>query len=127
VQMYARDIRALEGRSLSINGAGYLQMWMNGTVHLVHRWIMHPIPEGMMVDHIDRDPRNNMRSNLRVVTPSVNTLNTDRYANSPLGVGVRKYRGRYTARVQRNGKEVHLGTFDTPEEARAARSAYLES
>jgi hypothetical protein len=36
-----------------------------------------PVPEGMVVDHIDRDPSNHSADNLRVVTHSENNLNRD--------------------------------------------------
>jgi len=71
------------------------------------------------VDHIDVDPSNNRWSNLRAATRQQNQANTG--ARSPLGMkGVSRKRGRYRARISIDGKQVQLGTFATPEEARAA-------
>lgn len=43
----------------------------NGRQDLLHRFIMRP-PRGYAVDHIDGDPLNNRRSNLRICTVGEN-------------------------------------------------------
>ena len=83
-------------------------------------------PKGMHIDHINRDNTDNRIENLRCVTPSQNGLNSSLSKNNTSGVtGVRfQPRGKkWTARVMVNRKEVHLGSFETFEEARAAREA----
>jgi hypothetical protein len=68
-------------------------------------------PKGMIVDHIDHDPLNNQRSNLRVCSVLENRRN-----NSV----VRKcgFKGVYIiASITVNGKNITLGTFETVEEA----------
>lgn len=46
---------------------------------VVHRLVFEafvgPIPEGFYIDHIDRDPKNNALSNLRMVTQKENCAN----------------------------------------------------
>lgn len=93
---------------------------------LMHRHILQP-PDGMEVDHVDNDGLNNRQSNLRVATRSQNMTNKE-YA-----VGVSGYRGvsangsGWKARINQNGKEISLGTFDTAEEpARAYDTAAKE-
>lgn len=88
--------------------------------------LMSP-PEGMVVDHINRDPLDNRRSNLRVVTIAENGRNLTRRAGvkSPgLGVslGNRCKSRPYRARIQSNGRAVTIGYFETAE---AAQAAYL--
>lgn len=96
---------------------------------LLHRviWAIHngPIPAGMVIDHIDHNPSNNKLENLRLVTTAQNNRNLGsghRTENSP-HVGVYKRHNRWNASIKLNGsrKTLHLGTFDTPEEALAAR------
>lgn len=45
-----------------------------------------PIPEGYDIDHIDGNPSNNLLSNLRVVTTSVNMRNSANRSDSTSGV-----------------------------------------
>lgn len=73
------------------------------------------VPEGMFVDHIDGVPWNNALSNLRLATPSENSMNrrtrSDNLAGIK-GVGWHKSSGKYIARIVYGGKRVHLGSFD---------------
>lgn len=84
-----------------------------------------PIPSGMVVDHINGDTLDNRRDNLRVVPHHVNTWNQVRAGrDSHSGVvGVRLHRNRWQAYICTGHKMRALGSFDTMEEARAARLA----
>jgi len=42
---------------------------------MMHNFLMGPIPDGLEVDHINRSPWDNRRSNLRLITRSENTQN----------------------------------------------------
>ena len=66
------------------------------------------------VDHIDGNRLNNDMSNLRIVTNQQNCFNR---------LNIKGYEpryGRFRARIDLNGKHIHLGTFDTEEEAHQA-------
>jgi hypothetical protein len=92
-----------------------------GTLSL-HRELMQP-PEGFFVDHIDGNPLNNRRSNLRLATPSENQWNQKRScANTSgfKGVGWHERDRRWQARIRKEGKLYHLGNFKSPEEAHEA-------
>jgi len=86
-----------------------------------HRIIyeMHngPIPEGLFIDHINRDPSDNRIENLRLATQFQNTQNTK-------GDGYIKRNGKFVARIKHNYKHIWLGTYDNPYEA---HGAYLEA
>lgn len=81
--------------------AGYLDMgyWRiksrNKTTFLVHRiiWSLHfgEIPDGFVIDHIDMNKSNNKISNLRAVTPAINSRNREFVSN---GGVTRQYSGR---------------------------------
>ncbi len=85
--------------------------------------------DGIVVDHIDRDPLNNRRSNLRVVPASANKQNTGSYRGASSSYrGVRWYKplGKWAAQIKTGGKNVHVGYFnDEVAAAEAARAARL--
>ena len=67
-----------------------------GKLYQAHRilWEMFngPIPEGLVIDHIDGDTWNNSLSNLRVVTSKINSQNQKKRSTNTSGVtGVRWY------------------------------------
>lgn len=79
-----------------------------------------------MVDHRDTNGLNNAWSNLRAATKSQNNANTRTAKNNKAGVkGVMrdKHGRRWVAQIKPGGKSMHLGTFDTQEEASAAYGA----
>jgi len=92
-----------------------------GCVYLA-RFIMNP-PEGMVVDHIDRNPHNNQRSNLRVCTRSQNQQNRAAQTNSSSGFkGVfwHAIGKKWMASIGHEGKAIYLGLHSTPEQAARA-------
>lgn len=73
------------------------------------------------IDHIDGDTGNNRLANLRECTMTQNKGNSRSYKNNTSGVkGVHQVRGRWRSYVQCGRKRVHIGYFDTKEEAAAA-------
>lgn len=94
----------------------------NKTAIRMHRLIMDA-PDGLDVDHIDHNGINNRRHNMRLCTRSENLQNQRRRLDNTSGFkGVNFYKrtGRWRAYIMRDGKERHLGYFDTPEDAYAA-------
>jgi hypothetical protein len=86
------------------------------TVHL-HRLIINA-PKGLEVDHINRNPLDNRKQNLRLCTKSQNNMNKE-------GIrGVSKFRDKWRARIKKDGKELHLGVFDTFNEALEKRKEF---
>lgn len=86
---------------------------------LMHRLILDA-PEGLFVDHIGgNDTRNdNRRCNLRLVTPSQNTINQNRLPRNKYGfVGIRYRYGSWESSIVINKELVCLGHFKTKEEA----------
>lgn len=106
------------------DSTGYARMSIrrNGirTDYAMHRVVIKAKP-GQIVDHINGDPLDNRRSNLRIVTASQNNMNSKPSLN-------RKYKGvykttkgtTYESRIGFKGKQIYLGCFKTQEEAAAA-------
>jgi hypothetical protein len=79
---------------------------------------------GLEVDHINGDPRDNRRSNLRFVTKAQNQMNRTSVAASSGFKGVVRNKKGWAASINKRANGVktryHLGTFKTPEEAAKA-------
>lgn len=84
----------------------------------MHRAIMQP-PDGLTVDHRNRNGLDNQRDNLRHATGTQQQANKVGHGQSGVK-GVSFHRGRWRAVTQVEGRQVHLGRFDTIEEAAAA-------
>jgi hypothetical protein len=106
---------------------GYLK-WRNKRLH---RLIMNPPPH-LFVDHINGDPLDCRRANLRIATNQQNCRNSrPRGGSSKLKGAVfdRCHKGRkpWRSRIRVNGKLIHLGNFATEiEAAKAYDKAALE-
>ena len=90
---------------------------------LLHRFIVSA-PSNMLVDHINGNPLDNRKSNLRLVSNQQNLFNTHnkgRGNNQRKGVSFRKDRGKWRAYITLNGKQKTLGLFNSEEEAIMAR------
>ena len=95
----------------------------------VHQLLLGFAPIGMEWDHKDRNPLNNHRNNLHIVTHQKNQRNTGVRKDSSSGVkGVHKFKKWWVAsiKVGKNNR-VYLGIFNSLEEAaRARRKAEIE-
>lgn len=92
----------------------------DGKQHYVymHRQIMGE-PEGLLIDHIDRDGLNNRRKNLRVCTNAENCRNRRLHSNNTTGFkGV--YRNKDCADWVATINSNYLGLYPTAEEAARA-------
>lgn len=91
----------------------------------LHRLVMgvekvsHPL-----VDHINNDPTDCRRCNLRFATQGMNQMNVGKRSNNAsgvIGVSWHKASQKWRARIAIKGKELYLGIFDSFEEAVKAR------
>jgi len=82
------------------------------------------------IDHVDRNPLNNTSVNLRVVTRKENLQNTKIRRDNKSGYkGVSRYKThKWTAKASNgNGKQLHLGYFNTAKEAAIAYNKHLKT
>ena len=108
----------------SLNNLGYLTVGILGRKIGVHRvaWAIHfgawPVND---IDHKDGVKSHNWVQNLRDVTADVNIQNRkSAQTNNKTGLlGVSPNRARFSASIKNMGVKVHLGTYNTPEEAHA--------
>lgn len=101
-----------DGRNAERRTGGHI-----GHIILMHRQIMGA-KKGQLIDHINQDPLDNRRANLRFADKSINALNGKIRSDNRSG-----FRGVYwVTQVQRwhssitiRGKKVHLGSYNNPE------------
>ena len=89
----------------------------------MHRVILGVTDPAVWVDHIDGNGLNNCRSNLRICTRGQNQRNRPANRNNKSGykgVFACKRSGRWIAKIMCDRKAIHIGRFDTPEDAHAA-------
>lgn len=89
----------------------------------MHRLLMFGLEKGGgSTDHINRMRTDNRRVNLRKCTTAENSRNTKLAKNNTSGFkGVKTTaEGRWRATIMRDRKNIHIGHFDTKEEAAAA-------
>jgi hypothetical protein len=105
---------------------GYMKISNEGKGILWHRAVYEyfygEIPKGKVIDHKDNDTKNNLISNLQLSDIAANVQKRKMQKNSTTGLAGVTLRacGRYYAQLQVNKKQLHLGSYETKEEAYAA-------
>lgn len=105
---YVTNARRIDGETRTIFMSRYLTPWANKRD----------------VDHINRDPLDNRKSNLRVATRSENNLNSKIRVNNTSGfkgVNFHKITRKWRAYIGHNGKIIYLGLYKSKAEAAFAR------
>lgn len=104
-----------------VNDSGYLQTMDFNTGKMIgfHRLVLglcdNEKYKHMDVDHINGNPLDNTKSNLRIVTRSQNNMNRSLQTNNTSGVtGVywNKKKLKWCAQIGLNGSHIHLGYYD---------------
>ncbi len=89
----------------------------------MHRQIMS-LPQGLFVDHINRNGLDNRRANLRAVSLQQNNFNKQKqsgeYTSKYKGVMLWKRTGKWQTCITYKGKHITLGYFDDEESAARA-------
>lgn len=127
---HANNVKAgVEAGRIAVSTAGkaYLQIGINYRRYYAHRlaWLIITgnFPEHD-IDHIDGNGTNNAAANLREVRHVENCKNQRRPVNNKSGaVGVywHKTASKWMAQIRLNGKNKHLGRFESFDDALAAR------
>lgn len=106
---------------------GYIRIGLLGKSYSAHRlawfYVYGEWPKET-IDHINGDGFNNKISNLRSVSIKENLRNRripKTNSSGVVGVTWHKPNKKWQARIEVNGKKLHLGMFDDLEDARLAR------
>lgn len=104
---------------------GYLRGNILNVGFKAHRviWAMQRNYWPKLLDHINGNPADNRMCNLREATHSQNARNQRMRSDNTTGyTGVFRHTNNWSAQIDIGGKTVHLGMFETPEEAARARA-----
>lgn len=120
------DFQILSQYKWKMGGDGYAvrNVYVSGGKYktiLMHRYLLDP-EDGMVIDHIDGNPLNNKRSNLRVCTRKQNMSNMKKPITNASGYkGVHFHKNTtdkvWMAQIRINNKNKFLGAFTSPVEA----------
>ena len=112
-----------------VKRSGYVTIGVHGKTYLAHRlaWLyVHGEFPVDQIDHVNREKADNRIKNLRPSTQSENLQNMSKPCTNTSGiVGVIwcKQTSKWRAQIQLNRRMIHIGRFETIEEAAAARAA----
>jgi len=97
------------------------------STQFLHRFLLGLTDPKIQADHEDFNGLNNTRSNLRVATHQQNLAHRRKLKGaSSAGRGVPQIREqKWRGRGKENGKDIHLGYFDSQEAARQAHDAWV--
>ena len=116
------DVDKVRGYKWSLRKTGYV---ISGGGMFLHRLIMNP-PDNMVIDHINHNPLDNRKENLRICTQQQNSMNKAISSNNTSGVtGVYfdKRRNKWMTYITYNNRRIFLGYFNTKEDAIETRRA----
>lgn len=86
----------------------------------LHHLIMGKPKKGFEIDHINENPLDNTRKNLRTVNRSINNLNR----KGSKGCWFRKDTKKWAAEIKVEGKKISLGCYNTFKEAKKVRDTF---
>ena len=98
----------------------YIQTRIKGKMIKLHRYIMNMNNSNLVVDHINRNPLDNRKSNLRICSYKENSFNKSiRVDNTSgiVGVDFHKINKKWRAKIKYNNITIHLGYFEDINEA----------
>ena len=110
------DYNDLSRFNWRINAHGYAK---NDKVGLMHRYLLS-VPKNKVVDHINGNPLDNRRINIRICEQSENARNQKIKKSKYKGIYFDKRSNKWISRITLNYKGIHLGSFNTKEEAALA-------
>jgi hypothetical protein len=121
------DFEDLSKWKWALDSRGYISRahtGRHGSKIFMHRQIMRVLESrDAVIDHINGNTRDNRRENLRVCNTSQNGRNRGAPSNNTSGykgVSWNKRDRKWQARISAGGKNLYLGSFDSPEKAHDA-------
>lgn len=112
VDVFEKHSKALYVHKEKRNNYNSVKVFEEGATKVLSRQIMSVTDKNQEIDHINGNPLDNRRSNLRVVTHQENMMNKKDYKNNTSnikGVHLNK-KGLWVARIQVGNQRIFLGS-----------------
>ena len=119
-----QDLSLIKQYTWHIDILGYVLAYENGKIIKLHRLLLKS-SDTMFVDHIDRNPSNNCRDNLRICTKHQNCFNQGLRSDNTTGfkgVGYSSKEKKLIVRIGYRGKRYTIGRFPTDKLIDAAKA-----
>jgi len=110
----------LRSKNWSKIPGGYATTSSSGKTIYLHKLCAGP-HEGLEVDHVNHNKLDNRIENIRLATRQQNGAWRKHFGKGLKGV--RKHHHKWVARISIMGREIHLGSFETQEQAGRAYDA----
>ena len=117
------DFEKISKHTWRVSRNGYMQTTVtkrpNKVVIEMHSYLIGE-HEGYVIDHINRNKRDNRKSNLRLVDRNMNGFNINRQINNTsgkTGVSFSKDKGTYIAHIGYKNKHIYLGSYSNFDDA----------
>lgn len=113
-----QDIPIMEKYNWNLQGRGYIKARIEGKDKYLHRIVTGENDIDIVIDHINGDPLDNSRCNLRKASRSQNSFNRVKSSNTTSKYkGVSQVNGKWQAYIKMDGVKHVIGHFDTEMEA----------
>lgn len=123
IKIDKEDFIKIKDKNLLIKNNKYVYFNKNGVSIYLHRFLMR-CRKNKVIDHIDGNPLNNKKSNLRICNQGENMRNqkkTNKKKSSKFkGVTYRKDRKAWISSIKLNYESIYLGYYKTETEAALA-------
>lgn len=113
-----------------IEKTGYIRIVYEGDLYYIHRliwmWVYGKEPDH--IDHTNGDRQDNRLENLRNVDSATNQRNKAKQKNNSsgfTGVHWNEHVGKWKVQVKVDQKQIHLGYYNTPQEAAKVRQEFI--
>ncbi len=122
----AEDKHYVDNYTMWVNTQGYVQIYYKGKIREFSRLLLGILdePSSTRADHIDHNPLNDSKSNLRVVNCGENAQNREKKKNcssSYKGVVWNKHKQLWSVAASHDGVRSHLGFFAKDDELEAGK------
>lgn len=123
-KVYRQGVKGIGSVAGYLNKAGYIKIMINGKFYQAHRlaWFyIHGEWPKNYIDHINGQKDDNRIENLRDVSRNQNQQNRNCHRNGHLiGTTFNKHAKKWQSQIVINGKQKHIGLFETEQEAHEA-------